>query len=81
MRHYATLPDGTHLGQVQTQIMKEARYRYVGYDFLERKTNVKNKATLHVMVKRLVDNGWLEVENAGTTSVRFKATATPRVNK
>ncbi len=80
MLNYASLPDGTQLGKIQAQILKEARYRYVGYDLLERKTDVANRGTLHVMVKRLVDDGRLSVIDAGTTSVKFKSDVTPIIN-
>lgn len=80
MHHYAQLPNGRYLGKIQTNIMRTCRRRAVGYDRLEAVTG-SNRGSLHVQVSRLVNDGLLEVDNYGTSKVKFQATAMPRVLK
>lgn len=80
MHHYAQLPNGRYLGKIQTNIMRTCRRRAVGYDRLEAVTG-SNRGSLHVQVSRLVNDGLLEVDNFGTSKVKFQSTAMPRVLK
>lgn len=80
MHHYAQLPDGRFLGEIQTKIMRESRYRAASYDRLEAVTS-SPRGSLHVQVHRLVKDGLLEVAGGGTTGVKFRATAMPRLMK
>ena len=80
MHHYAQLPDGRYLGKIQTNIMRTCRRRAVGYDRLEAVTSAP-RGSLHVQVHRLVNDGLLKVAGGGTTAVKFRATAMPRLMK
>lgn len=80
MHHYAQLPNGRYLGEIQTKIMRASRYRAASYGRLEAVTG-STRGSLHVQVSRLVNDGLLEVDNFGTSKVKFQATAMPRLLK
>ena len=79
MRHYAQLPDGRYLGEIQTKIMRASRRRPISYDRLMQVVQGTTRGSLHVQVNRLVNDGLLDVVNAGTPAVKFQATVMPRV--
>ena len=55
MRHYAQLPDGRYLGEIQTKIMRASRRRPISYDRLMQVVQGTTRGSLHVQVNRLVN--------------------------
>ncbi len=79
MKHFAQLPSGRYLGEIQTRIMRASRRRPVGYDYLLTATPGTSRASLHVQVHRLVNEGLLNVVSPGTRDAKFQATVMPRL--